>query len=82
MNAQFDKHRAATEGLGVSLPSTIPEPPLEYYLGSKLETLNVIGTGGMGTVLEVYHRELGVKRAVKLIDNALMQRSEQVFMRF
>ena len=63
--------------------SLIPKsPPLRYNLGAKLQAIRVIGTGGMGTVLEVYHRELDARRAVKLVEQHILRESSQVFARF
>lgn len=60
----------------------IDDTGLQVQLGDKLVPQRVIGAGGMGAVLEVYHRELGVKRAIKLIDKKLLQKSEQMLIRF
>ncbi|MBN2531084.1 MAG: serine/threonine protein kinase [Deltaproteobacteria bacterium] len=83
MNSIDERVTAATQDL--MIPATVLETSKDteqFYLGSRLQTLGVIGNGGMGTVLKVFHRELKVNRAVKLIDAEVLHRSHQVFERF
>ncbi len=44
------------------------DPSLNFELGSKFEIEEVIGCGGMGTVLRVRHKALDQKRAIKVLN--------------
>lgn len=53
-----------------------------FDLGNKLRVERMIGKGGMGAVFEVHHNVMGVRRAVKVLSNEPLGRSEQALERF
>ncbi|MBN2803263.1 MAG: serine/threonine protein kinase, partial [Deltaproteobacteria bacterium] len=54
----------------------------DVNLGEKFEVICTLGSGGMGRVYKVYHKIMGVERAIKLLDSNLSKKNSQVFERF